>query len=344
MRALLPCVPFLLLLPACGGDGTDAQAGSSAVTIYCALDQQFSDPLLKQFEAEAGLSIKKRYDSEASKTVGLFSAIVEEAARPRCDVFWNNELANTVLLAQKGLLAPYESPNAKDIPAQYRDPQHRWTGFGARARILVVNTELLPDQNDWPRSIWAFTEAKWKGRCAVAKPVTGTTLTHFTALRKTLGEQDYDKLIDGMFANEVRFLQSNGATLNETAAGNLAFALTDTDDYNEAVNLGKPVACVFPDQGDGQIGTMLIPNAVAVIKNGPSPAAAHKLVDLILSRSTEAALAQSGSAQLPVRDGIPGPKNASIPARDAFRHMPWDVDWTASHLPETLLYFEKRLH
>jgi iron(III) transport system substrate-binding protein len=182
MRTLIPAT--LLLLAACGASDASGQPAAGAVnaTLYCALDQQFSQPLVQAFEQQSGIAVKPRYDSEASKTVGLFSAIVEEAARPRCDVFWNNELAHTVRLAQQGLLEPYDSPSAKDVPAQWRDSQHRWTAFGARARILVVNTNLVPDKKDWPTSIWDCIDPKWKGRCAVARPLTGTTLTHFTAL------------------------------------------------------------------------------------------------------------------------------------------------------------------
>lgn len=330
MRPLISAT--LLLLAGCGSD----------VTLYCSLDQQFSAVLVEQFSAETKLSVAAKYDGEAAKTVGLYGAIREEHERPRCDVFWNNELAHTVRLAQLGLLESYESPNGKDIPARWRDPQHRWYAFGARARILVVNTNLLPDKLDWPTSIWDFIDPKWKGRCAVAKPLNGTTLTHFTALQKALGQAEFDRLIDGMFKNDVRFLGSNGATLAECAAGHVAFAFTDTDDYNEAHGLGKPVGCVFPDQGEGQLGTLLLPNSVAVIKNAPDPEAARKLCDFILARSTEAALAKGPSAQLPLRSGIPGPDNPSILPTDKFHAMEWDIEWTAEHLDDCAKSFATR--
>jgi len=332
MRNPIPAV-LLSFLAACGG--SDAK-------LYCALDEQFSRPLVQTFERQSGLSVKTRFDSEASKTVGLYSAIVEEAARPRCDVFWNNELAHTVRLAQQGLLESYDSPNARDVPAQWRDPEHRWTAFGARARILVVNTDLLPDPAAWPKSIWDFLDPKWKGRCAVAKPLTGTTLTHFTALKRRLGDAEFERWFEGMLANDVQFLQSNGATLNETAAGHVAFAFTDTDDYNAARSLGKPVACVFPDQDEDGIGTMLIPNTVAVLKNAPNPEAARRLCDFVLQRSTEAALAKGPSAQIPLRPGIVGPDNPSILGIDDFRAMTWDVAWTAANLSDCARSFAAR--
>ena len=47
-----------------------------------------------------------KYDDESTKTVGLTNVIIQEAGRPRCDVFWNNEILNTLRLEEKGLLEP----------------------------------------------------------------------------------------------------------------------------------------------------------------------------------------------------------------------------------------------
>jgi iron(III) transport system substrate-binding protein len=331
----------LLGCTACSDDATEAD-GPAPVTLYVALDETHSRRLIEQFERETGIPVRPRFDTEASKTVGLVSAIVEEASRPRCDVFWNNELAHSARLAQKGLLAAYDSPAAAGIPARFRDPGHRWTAFAARARVLIVNRELLPDPADWPDSIQDLCDPKWKGRCAVAKPLTGTTLTHFTALRQQLGEKGFQAFIDGLFRNEVRFLQSNGATMRETAAGKIAFALTDTDDYHVALTKGHPVGCVFPDQQPDGLGTMLIPNSVAIVAGGPNPDGARRLVDWILRESTEALLAAAMSAQIPVRASVPGPAEASIRKIGAFREMTWDAERVGADLERCAAEFGRR--
>jgi iron(III) transport system substrate-binding protein len=305
------------------------------VSVYCALDQQHSEAMLDRFEAASGVRVKARFDTEASKTVGLVSAIVEEAAHPRCDVFWNNELAHTVRLAQKGLLQPYASPSARAIPEQFRDPGGLWTGFAARARILIVNTDLVPDEKERPQSMWDLLDPKWKGRCAIARPLTGTTLTHFAALRGVLGEAEFKRFVDGLAQNGVVFLQSNGATMREVAAGKLAFAFTDTDDYHVALTKGHKVACVFPDQGEGQVGTMLIPNSVAIVRGAPHPEAAKRLVDWVLSTETEALLAAAKSAQIPLRADVTPPADASIKRYGSFRSMRWDPAATANALEDT---------
>lgn len=335
-RSRLFTAPLLAAtwLAGCGGNPT--------ATIYVALDQEFSKPLLDRFDQELKLDLVQRHDTEAQKTVGLVSALVEEKSNPRASVFWCNELAQVVRLAQLGVLAPYDSPAARDVAAKWRDPQHRWTGFAARARILIVNTELLPDPAGWPKSYLDLVDPKWQGRCAVARPLTGTTLTHFTALRKTIGEDAFGKFLDGLFTNKVRFEQSNGATMRAVRDGQVAWAFTDTDDYHVAMLKGHKVACVFPDQHEGGIGTMLIPNAVGLVAGGPDQEGAKKLIDRIVAKETEAVLAAADSAQIPLRAGVPGPKDPAVKKLGEFREMAWDVDWTAQNLVACTAEFKKR--
>ena len=71
------------------------------------------------------------------------SRIISEKENPVCDVFWNNEFAQTIELQRQGLLQAYVSPVAADIPDAYKDPEGYWTAFGGRARTLLVNTDLV---------------------------------------------------------------------------------------------------------------------------------------------------------------------------------------------------------
>jgi iron(III) transport system substrate-binding protein len=85
-------------------------------------------------------------------------------------------------------------------------------------------------------------------------------------------------------------------------AGRLAFGLTDTDDAIIEQEAGKPVAIVFPDGEVGQMGTLLLPNTLALIKGCPHPEAGRRLIDYLLSAEVEARLADGPSAQIPLHD------------------------------------------
>ena len=87
-----------------------------SVIVYTALDQEFSEPIFQEFTQQTGIAVHGKFDTESTKTVGLTQAIFAERAQPRCDVFWNNEIVNTLRLDQAGLLASYEAKAAADFP------------------------------------------------------------------------------------------------------------------------------------------------------------------------------------------------------------------------------------
>ncbi len=301
-----------------------ACARESDLVVYVALDQVFSEELIAEFERESGLSVDARFDIEQSKTVGLVQAIVEEnrAGSTRCDVFWNNEFAHTVRLADEGLLATYRPPSADDVPDAFRDPDGRWTGFAARARVLIVNTELA-DPNTL-HGLDDLFDPRWKGKVGIARPLTGTTMTHAVALYAELGEERarafWERVQSAGQAGDIAIVTSNGEVMRKVSSGVLAWGWTDTDDFNVARENGYPVAVVYPDQAPDGMGTFLIPNTLCILADAPHPDAARRFVDWVLRRETEQRLAASRSAQIPVRAGIPHPEHVRMPGAD-FRAM-----------------------
>src|SRR5947209_6512388 len=132
--ASLAALASLLAWPGCGG-----QSGGREVVVYSAQDREFASPVLAEYGRQAGVEVLPKFDVESTKTVGLTQLLIQEAARPRCDLFWNNEILNTLRLKKKGLLASWSPPNGADIPAEFKAGDGTWYGFAARARILIVN-------------------------------------------------------------------------------------------------------------------------------------------------------------------------------------------------------------
>ena len=110
------------------------------------------------------------------------------------------------------------------------------------------------------------------------------------------------------------------------AAGRLAFGLTDTDDALAQIAEKQPVAIVYPDQGDGELGTLFIPNTLAIIKGGPNQKAAQKLVDYLLSPDVERQLAAGPSGQIPLNPAVNFEAKVKTPAQV----KPMEVDWQAA--------------
>jgi iron(III) transport system substrate-binding protein len=302
----------------------------SEVVIYTSLDQVFSEPILKDYEQKTGVSVKAVYDVEAAKTTGLVNRLIAEKGNPQCDVFWNSEIGRTLILKDKGILTAYRSPSAADIPALFKDPDGYWSGFAARARVLIYNTGLVKN-GDVPRSIFDLTQPKWQGRVALANPLFGTTATHCAALFEVLGAEKATAYFRQLKDNKVVIVPGNSASRDQVRDGELMIGFTDTDDANVAIIEGKPVKMIFPDK-DG-IGTLLIPNTVALVAGAPHAAEGKKLIDYLLSREVEEKLAFCPSAQMPVRKGVKTPPG--LPAFDQIKAMSVDYRKVADRMEES---------
>lgn len=314
-RAFL-AVGVIAAISGCGGTGSYSDARKPAdgeVVVYTSLDKGFSGPVLDAYTRAKGIRVLPKFDAESTKTVGLTNLLVSEAARPRCDLFWNNEILNTLRLKKKGLLAPFHPSNARDYPEAFRDKEGMWYGFAARARIILVNTKLVPE-GDRPKSIKDLVDARWKGKFAIAKPLFGTTATHAACLFAAWGDDDARRYFKDLKANEVQVLSGNKQVAQAVGSGQVSFGMTDTDDAMEEIAAGSPVAIVYPDREEGGIGTLFIPNTLGVIKGGPHAAtSAEALADFLLSPEVESMLAAGPSALIPLNSKTTGTARVETP-------------------------------
>jgi iron(III) transport system substrate-binding protein len=315
----LLCVLFAIA--GCGQDNAD----NNVVVVFTSLDRVYSEPILKEFEEQTGIKVLAKYDAEASKTTGLINQIIARKDDPECDVLWNNELVQTQYLAGLGLLEPYESPSAARFDPAFKAPQHRWTGFAARARVFIYNTDLV-SPGEVPTSLADMADPKWRDQTAIALPFFGTTFTHMSVLRQAWGDERLEQWLADIKANGVAIAPGNGPVRDLVASGERVFGLTDTDDAHGAMLDGKPVAVAVPDADQGAV---LIPNSVAMITGCKHPEQAKRLIDFLLSAEVEIALAEARSAQVPLGNDM---RDYSTPWDGLIdrRALPFDLDAAAA--------------
>ena len=331
-RRLLLVLGAIAVLVACGRRG-DAPAGAEngprTVTVYVSTDRVFSEPVLRQYEQRSGVKVNPVYDTEETKSTGLANRLLAEKNRPQADVFWSNEPVRTLVLKSRGVLAPYESPNGSGIPTALMDPEHFWTGFSARIRVIAYNTALVKAE-EAPRSVFDLADSHWKDQVAIADPRFGSTSFHVAALYAVAGDAKMDDYFRRLKQNGARIVDSNSAVRDLVARGEVKVGLTDTDDVNVAIEAGQPVSMVLPDR-DG-IGVPVMPNMVSLIANAPHAEEGKKLIDYLLSADVERQLAESEAVQIPLHAGVPGPKN--IPAIDSFKPMTLDYAKAAGRVED----------
>ncbi|MFN2252025.1 MAG: extracellular solute-binding protein, partial [Anaerolineae bacterium] len=297
---LLAALSLTFAASGCSGS-SEAPTADREVVVYASVDQNYAEPVLEAFEAETGIRVRPVYDVEAAKTTGLVNRLMAESDAPIADVWWSGEFAQTVELADSGVLAPYAAPASDDIPAGFVSPEALWTGFGGRARVLLVNTDLL-DPSEYPESIFDLVDGDIAPeQVGIAHPVFGTTAAQAAALYAALGDEAAREYFESLRDAGVKVLDGNAAVRDQVANRRLAVGLTDTDDACVAIRRGDPVAMVFPDQGEGGLGTLIVPNTVALVAGGPNEAEGRELIDFLLGEDTARGLVEAGWFQMTLR-------------------------------------------
>ncbi len=277
--------------------------GAPVVTVYVSHDQVFSEPILKDFEKETGIQVRAVYDTEETKSAGAMNRLIAEKNNPQADVYWANEPIRAEILRQRDIAAPYVSPSAVDIPETFRNPNGYWTGFAARARVLIVHRSVDPR----PTSVFSYRDPRWRNQTVIANPLFGTTTDQIAALFVELGDERAKAFMKELHDNSVKISPSNGDSADLVARGEFAFSLVDSDDVVNRMKQKQPVELVYPDQGANEFGCFIVPNAVVLIAGSPHPEIGKKLIDYLLSKETERKLAFSDAAQIPLHPDVPMP-------------------------------------
>lgn len=319
---LLLLMPFLLGCP----------SQPDRVVLYCAQDRDFAKEVLGTFRQRTNLNVAPKFDTEADKSVSLYVELIQDRHRPRCDVFWNNEILSTLRLQQQGMLQPYASPGAEPYPQWAKAIDHTWHAFAARARILIVNTAKLPPTQH-PKSLFDLLKSQWQGKIVMARPHHGTSATQAACLFAFLGAEKAKDFYRSLIKNKVQLAPGNKQVAEWVAKGKapggqeVVMGITDTDDAMLEVKANRPVAIIFPDSEDkpDRIGTLFIPNTVAILRGGPNPQGAKRLVDYLLSEEIEQRLATEGGYQFPLNPNADVKMPMALePFRTAKR---MEVDW-----------------
>jgi len=314
MQKVLFCLFITFFLFACNSKT------ENEVVVYTSVDQVFSEPVLKEFEKQTGIKVNAVFDTEETKSTGVLNRLIAEKNNSQCDVFWSGDPMRADVLKQRGISEPYRSAAASGINAVFIDKDYNWIGFSSRARVLLVNTDLVKQQ-DIPSSVLDLTNERYKGKFTIANPLFGTTSFHIAAIFTALGDAKAKQFMEDLKKNGVVIASSNGDVKKKVATGEVQMGLTDTDDANEAIKEGAPVKAIFLDQNG--FGNLIVPNTVSLIKNSHNKENGKKLMDFLLSVETEKMLAES-CAQMPLHKGVAVP--ATVPPLDNI--VPMNVQYS----------------
>ena len=284
----------------------------SEVVLRSTVDQEVAAPILAAFHRSEQKQIQPRATFGSAKTTSaefvssLESSQADDADDDdRGDVIWTDNMLLMIELQRGGLLQSHAWKVDPGFPTDMRADDKSWCGFAAVARVLIVNTERLPDPNAYPNSIEDLADPRWNQRCAIASPVdsqrraSANAAMHAALIGHAKGIEGATDWF-GKVAQNAVVMSTNSEVATAVAAGKVDWGLTDSSDAVVERDAGNPVAIIFPDQATHQAGAIRIPHAVAVLKNPKHPIAATRLADYLVLPSTEDRLAMSDASQIPL--------------------------------------------
>lgn len=284
--------------PASGPSGPGSKPGG-ALVIYSARKEELMKPLADAFRQASNVEVTLKSGAPGELTL----LIEQEKGSPRGDVFFTTDAAGTEMLRQKGLLQAYTAPNAVKVPPEFKAADGSWTGVIGRSRNIMINTAQLPLAQA-PTSVFDLMKPRWKDSVAVASIREGGVRLWLASLLLEKGEAFTTQYVTDLKANGVKVLANHTEVANAVARGEVPVGLVNHYYYVPKAKEGAPVALIYPDQGANDIGTLVTPLAVAVLKNARNLAQAKAFVDFALSPAGQAPLTTQ-EQEFPLVPGVP---------------------------------------
>lgn len=254
--------------------------GAEQMVVYHSVKDRVARSVAECFEKETGISVRLVPKNGRPESEELSDRLIAEENGPSPDLVWAEAPVSAVILKSKGRSTPYESPNAKDLPKQYSDPEHYWTGFPAGAVVILYNQDLLSDPEEAPTSVFDMMNPRFNGKACVANPLFGKTSVYAAALFEVLGTEFAEIFFDSLTTNKVAILSSTSEVGRRVANGEFTFGIATSDDLCAALQGGERVGAVFPDQK--AFGTLVIPNVLVLLAHAPNPEQAKRFIDFLL--------------------------------------------------------------
>ena len=269
---------FICILSSCNRPPSKTEQ----VILYTSVDEPVARPIIQEFERQTGISVIFRTDAESTKTAGLAERLEAEKANPQADVWWSNEPFHTINLAQQKVLAPYASPSASRIPAEFKDKDNFWAGTSLRMRVLAVSPKSKPIH-----SIFDLSDPSLRSKICISRPIAGTAKGHIAVLYTAMGRENFQKYLTGLRDNQIRLVGGNSIVAELVGSGQMLAGITDNDDVDAAAREGGKLEMVLPDQGPNEMGALAVPCTVGLVAGAAHEANAKKLIDYLLSQTVE---------------------------------------------------------
>jgi iron(III) transport system substrate-binding protein len=300
---------LVLLTAGCG----DAAGDGPVLTLYNAQHEDLMRSMVDGFTEETGIRVEFRQGSDFE----LANQIVQEGDASPADVFATENSPAMSLVDGKGGFARLDDATIAQVPAEYVPSSKNWTGFAARATVLVYNTDALT-QAELPKSIMDLAQPQWRGRIGVA--AAGADFQAIvSAVLEVKGEAATKEWLAGLKTN-ANIYEHNIATMKAVNAGEVdAGVIYHYYWYKDQAESGANSATTKLEFfGNQDPGAFISVSGIGVVKAGDQQKDAQRLARYLTSKAGQQIMSDGGALEYSIASDVaPNPKLKPLAELDA---------------------------
>jgi len=268
-------------------------AKEGSLMIYGTTQIDHMHGIIKQFNQKYP-AIKANYYRQG--TTAVYERIIREirAGMFSADVYGGIGGLQAWLLAQKGILASYLSPERAAISSNLKDKDGYWTAAYTVSFVTAFNSRQV-SRADAPRSYEDFLSPKWKGKMWLNED----DIEWYATMFEIMGQEKATQFMQRLTQQDLRFGREPSLAIELLCAGEFPMIIGIHFHHTERVKQkGCPVDWVAVEPGYNRP-----PIAISMAKNAPHPSAAKLFIDFVLSREGQKII-QDIALRYPVRSDV----------------------------------------
>jgi iron(III) transport system substrate-binding protein len=283
-KITLPRLALLLAVVAITSAVFNSCTKKKEIWIYTSLYKEVvaeMDPIVKAAIPDAEI---KWFQGGSENVASKLNAELA-AGNPKADLILTSDPFWYFELKQNGKLLRYESPAAKDVPVELKDPDHAFVTVRIPMMVLGYNSEALKPE-ELPQTWKDLSQAKWKDKISIGSPLeSGTSFTAVALLSKTFGWEYFAELrkLDLVAAG------GNSSVITRIETHERPIGVVLLENILKAQNKGSPVRAVYPKDG-----SIPVPSPIAILQTTKHPELAKKIYDWFFSQVAQTAIVHSG--------------------------------------------------
>jgi iron(III) transport system substrate-binding protein len=316
-----------------------AQAQEKVLNLYSARHYQTDEALYANFTRQTGIKINRIEAKEDE----LLERIRNEGAKSPADIFITVDAARLAKADDLGLFAPVQSKILEHrIPIHLRSPD--WFAFSTRARVIIVNRDLVKVED--AQNYEDLAKAKLKGKVCSRSGSHPYNLSLMSALIAHLGETRAEEWARGVVANFARPPKGGDTDqIKSVAAGECGVAVSNTyylarllrSEKAEDRKLMEKITIIWPNQKS--FGAHINISGGGMLKTAPNKDSAQRFLEYLVSDEAQRYFAD-GNNEWPSVPAVTV-KNSALDAMGKFKADELPIATLAKNAPAAQRIYDR---